>query len=154
MKIKIGNQAVSEIIGTALLLSIAVGLFSIVQIMVFAIPFNPSPPSARLVASIDGGNITIVHHGGESLELTDTQIILFSGDQTNVSMATDHLDINTSSPKGSVQQWDIGERLIYNITQLPTDFQNSFFSSLEVYVTVVDLKSNSVVMMGTVREGS
>jgi len=152
MKIKMENQAVSEIIGTVLLLGMAIALFSTVQIMVSSYPVYPAAPSADLVAYLDHGNITIVHHGGQSLELKDTEIILRSGDKTNISVAENHLDAKTSNGN---EQWDISEIVMYNITNdLPTDFQNSYHNSLKVDVTVVDLKSNSVIMMGTVQEGS
>lgn len=141
MKIKIGNQAVSEIIGTALLLSIAVGLFAVVQIMVFAIPFNPTAPSARLVASINGSTVYVVHHGGESLSL-DTKVIFTVNDNTITKNASEILNQSTSDGD---DLWSIGEMVNYT---------DAGFISAQVYVTVVDIKSNSVVMIGAVREES
>jgi hypothetical protein len=141
MKINIGNQAVSEIVGTILLLSIAIGLFSIVQIMVFAIPFNPGAPSARLVASINGSTVYVVHHGGESLSL-DTKVVFTVGDNTFTKNASEILNQSTSDGD---DLWSIGEMVNYTRTE---------FELARVYVTVVDIKSNSVVMMGAVREGS
>ena len=145
MKNKRGKLAASEVVGTVLLLSIAIALFSSVQLMVFSLPQNERAPSASLVGSVYNGNITIEHHGGESLQLSTTQIILGSGVQTNVSIATNYLDTNTSNGD---DQWDIGESLVYNITTQLGNIPNNS----KIDVTVVDLKSNSVVMMGAIKE--
>ncbi|UCB59548.1 MAG: hypothetical protein JSV67_02450, partial [Thermoplasmatales archaeon] len=43
MRRKRANKAVSEIVGTSILLAMAIALFSIVQIMAVSFPFNPHP---------------------------------------------------------------------------------------------------------------
>jgi len=53
MKNKRANKAVSSIVGTALLLGMAIALFSIVQILALSFPYNPNPPSVRLVGNIE-----------------------------------------------------------------------------------------------------
>jgi hypothetical protein len=136
------NKAVSEIVGIAILLGISISLFVIVQTLVLSYPFEPSPPSVNLVGTINGENIFIEHHGGESISL-DSKIIITIGDEveTNI-LALDYLDTESSNNNNI---WDIGEIVSY-----PTnlDIANKYVSA-----TVVDVKTNSIVMTGVIQEG-
>jgi len=151
MKNKRGKLAASEVVGTVLLLGIAIALFSSVQLMVFSLPQNERAPSASLVGAANNGNITISHHGGESLILSNTQIIFRNNAQTFVLTGTP-ADIVSNTSKGHLDNWDIGEVLAYNLTNITTHL-GGIPSNSEIDITVVDLKSNSVVMIGTVKEG-
>ena len=66
------DGAISEVLGTLLLLGLAVGLFSVLYIIVFSYPFSPNPPSADLIGSIaEEGNtmtVTIENLGGRYLK--------------------------------------------------------------------------------------
>ena len=58
---KIGNnkKGVSEIVGVAILLGMAIALFTIVQLMAISFPFNKPNPSVSLTATIDDTKINI-----------------------------------------------------------------------------------------------
>jgi hypothetical protein len=143
MKNKRRNQAVSEIVGVAILLGISISLFSCVQLIVYSYPFEPSPPSLNLVASIDQENILIEHHGGESISL-DAQIRISIGGLNQYSIiARDHLSSNSSD---NDEYWEIGEVVVYN--------PNLELSGLRVETTIVDKETNSIVMTGIIQGGS
>ena len=139
---KRANNAVTEVLGTAMLLGMAIVLFSALQIIVFAHPFDPSAPSVNLVGTIDGDNVIIEHHGGESLSL-DTEILLTIGTDTTTITAGNYLDVNTSNGD---QLWNIGEKVSY-----PSSVS---LTGCHVEVTVVDVETNSIIMRGTIQEGS
>lgn len=138
MKIGKSNEAVSEILGTALLLGIAVSLFSLLSIVVLAYPFTPSPPSVNLVGYIeDGTNVTLEHYGGESLDLTNKVIVRIQETYTNINI-TDFLDDANNN-----DLWDLGEQLIYPVGNVTGN---------QIGVTVVDTRSNSIIMSGILQE--
>ena len=61
-RFKDSNNMVAEIIGTVLLLGIAVAIFSTLYVVVFAYPFPTSSPNVTLIGTIEGSNIIIEHH--------------------------------------------------------------------------------------------
>ena len=143
MKNKRTNNAVTEVLGTAMLLGMAVVLFSALQIIVFAYPFEPSAPSVNLVGTMDGDNVTIEHHGGESLSLDTELLLTICGTNEPIITAGNYLDSNTSNGD---QLWNIGEKVSYTPSVAVT--------GCHVEVTVVDVETNSVVMRGTIQRGS
>ena len=139
MKNKRANNAVSEVVGTAILLGIAISLFSIVQVIALSFPFNPSTPSARLVGTVNQNTIVIEHNGGESLSL-DTKILYnIDGTSKIVQIAGDLLDVNTSDGDAL---WSIGEKVSYT-----PDFD---ISNHKIEISVIDLVSNSIIMSGII----
>jgi hypothetical protein len=143
MKNKRAIKAVSSILGTALMLGMAIALFSIVQALAFSFSYNPNPPSARLVGSIDGDTIHVFHHGGESLSL-DTKITITIDGDVYVKSAGEILNSTRSNGDNF---WNIGEKVSFD--------RNSHGLSLngrEVTIVVVDVESNSIVMQSTIQE--
>jgi hypothetical protein len=130
------NSAVSEVMGTILLLSITVGLFSVVAISAYnLLPFNPAP-SADIICQVNGDNIILTHHGGDGLSL-DTKIGFSNSTGTKYIVAGDYLD-ETSKEDG---KWSIGEKIVYSNPNL---LQN------QIRVMVVDPSSNSFILSVTV----
>jgi flagellin-like protein len=141
MRRKRANNAVSEIVGTSILLAMAIALFSIVQIMAVSFPFNPHPPSARLVGYVDGEWVFIPHHGGEPLD-SDTRIIIIVDGISNESNIETVEPLSNNSDKDSL--WEIGEILGFKNT--------SHLSGLNVKVIIADTLSNEIIMMSTLKE--
>ena len=67
------NSAVSEVLGTILLLLINVGLFSVVAISAYSLLPSNSAPSTDIICQVNGDNIILTHQGGDALSL-DTKI--------------------------------------------------------------------------------
>jgi len=135
------NHAVSEIIGTVMLLGIAIAMFSLVQLFAFGLlSENPNSPSVRLVASVEDSNIIIVHNGGESLPLNTRILYTINGTPQDPFNAGDSIIEN--DPKNNL--WGIGEIVKYNSEK---DLESS-----NVEILVVDVKSNSVIMRTIIQE--
>jgi len=146
MNIKRKKAAVSEVVAVVVLLGMSIAMYSVVQFMVFSYPFQPSTPSVNLVGSINETNvIKIGHFGGESISI-DSKIIIRIGNSDETSfIAEEHLDENFSDGDNL---WEIGEFITYPLSD------STSVSSDPIHVTIIDVKTNSVVMMGYIRGGS
>ena len=132
MRNKRKNLAVSEIIGTVLLLGITVTLFSILCVVVLAYPHISAPPSVNLVGMIDNDCLIIEHRGGESLS-PDTIIVI-----SNETSTTRHILKNVNiSDYSNNSQWDVGEWISIDISNIS-----------KADVAVIDQKTDSVIMTG------
>jgi flagellin-like protein len=143
IKTKRANNAVSEIIGVILLLAMAVALFSTVYLFVMhdALDISEnSPPSVTVLGTIGGSDIILEHRGGDALSLDTEIMITISGIVYNMTVG-DLMD-NESKEDG---KWSVGEKLSYGPSMDITGRQ--------VGILVIDAKSNSVVMQGTLQEG-
>ena len=134
------NKGVSAIIGTVLLLGITIVCFAVLNFIIFSFQSQPPVPSANIVGSFKGDSIIIEHNGGESLH-SDTMVILsFPNDYLWIGSTGELLnDINNDS------FWNIGEQVQINSSEYPEEVQNS-----SVIISVVDVKSNYVVMTGKI----
>ncbi|MCK5113024.1 MAG: type IV pilin, partial [Thermoplasmatales archaeon] len=72
------DKAISQIIGAILLLLIALAILSLVYMYVLSYPLPNPAPYVDIVGSLEEGNITLLHRGGESLDL-DTEVRLTIG---------------------------------------------------------------------------
>jgi len=147
-KMKKAKQAVSDILGTILLLGITVSIFSVLSAVVLTYPFEPSNPSINLIGYVDGNEIIIEHCGGEKIRL-DTKIILTINDSM-VFMSTAEENLTATSSNGD-NYWNLGEIVLINTTKAPI---NEIILNAKVDVTVVDITSNSVVLMGIFQEAN
>ena len=143
MKYIKNNEAVSDIVGIAILLGISVSLFALVQTIVLNYPFEPSPPTVDLVGHIENDNIIIEHQGGESISLDSKILISIEGQEQSSDTASDLIDPDSSD---NDDLWDIGEFVSYPIT---VDYANKY-----VKATVVDVETNSIVMIGILQGGN
>ena len=126
------TNAVTEIIGTQLLLFITVGLFSIIYISVFVMPLGDSPPHADIIIGVDGNDIIFYNAGGTGLSL-DTQVkLMIGGEEQHSFTVDDHLP---EEFKGD-DLWSCPEQFIYNIPLL---------EGKDVTVNIVDVASNSLI---------
>ncbi len=136
MKHNRADEAVSEIIGTILLLGITVSLFSVICGIVLSYPFSPSSPSTNLVGMVEEDYLLIEHRGGKALDL-GTKVSLTIGNNMS-EIITVEACLNNESKEDN--RWDIGEWFVY---------QNSSMAGKKVGITVVDVESDSVILMET-----
>jgi hypothetical protein len=132
------NIAVSETVGTLLLLGISVSLFSVIYLSVLMVSPSPTRPSVNLICTVEKNNITLEHRGGKTLDL-DTEIIVTTNGTNETLTVNDYM--NNESKENGV--WNIGERVVYPAGDI---------TDLKVSVTVVDVYSNSVIMMAVLQE--
>jgi len=108
------NNAVSEVVGTILLLGIAVALFSVLYYMVLAEPFETNNPYPSIATYVEGGNIVIEHRGGNELGADSHFEYTIGGKAYHFTMkdliqGTEGAyleDINSD------EKWNFGERII------------------------------------------
>jgi len=136
MKHKKTDEAVSEIFGTILLLGITVSLFSVICAVVLSYPFSPSSPSTNLVGMVEEDYLLIEHRGGKALDL-GTKVSLTIGDNMS-EIITVEAYLNNESKEDS--RWGIGEWFVY---------QDSNITGKKVGIAVVDVESDSVILIET-----
>ncbi|MGC9308486.1 MAG: PKD domain-containing protein [Thermoplasmatota archaeon] len=144
------KSAVSEVLGTVLLLGIAVIIFSGLVIYVMSATDNgDSSPDLDLVGYVGGSNrdIIIEHRGGESLDLKNVVIYVNKGvvDQFTVTFDKEGNPSRGSITNGSNGRWGIGSYYSYDFGENIQHWQ--------VEIVVVDQISNSIVMSGIVNTG-
>ena len=132
------NIAVTEMVGTLLLLAISISIFSLVYFSVLTVSPYPTKPSVNLICTLENNNITLEHRGGKTLDL-DTEITV-NINGTNEKFIVNNYINNTFKENGV---WNMGERVIY-----PT----GDVADLKVSVSVVDKHSNSLIMMVILQE--
>ena len=132
------DNGVSEIIGTVLVLGMTVALFSLIYVSVLAVSPISNVSSANIVLRVEGDNIIIDHCGGSSLSL-DTKILMMVDSISMNATAKDGLDDKYEND----DLWGIGEKLVFPVENL---------SGKQITVHVVDVDSNSIVMIGKLME--
>ena len=148
------KEGVSEIIGTIILLAIAIVTFSVFAIYVLS-NNNPSlSPDLNLVGYMNEKQcIVIEHKGGEELELEKAKIVIWKGKMDSYEYNFDKngnvmgvgayfKDMNKN------KRWDVGDYIEINAS--------SIFGNIEhwqISVVVIDKESNSIVMSGILKRG-
>jgi len=140
MKITKANRAVAEILGTMLLLTIAVLALSVIYFYVLS-DDGPSPETyVKITGSVIGSNVIFEHQGGESLELNTKISIKIAGIEYSGMVS------NWLNDENNNDEWNLGERMTfpfeYNLSRLG-QYRN-------VDVTAVDDESNSIVLTGPI----
>jgi len=143
-KIK-SNNALSEVLGTILLLGITVSVFSVVYASFFSIEVGPSSPYVNIVGTIENNNLILEHRGGKSLEL-DTKVIFYMQDGSTHNCIVGDADYLITIYKND-GEWGIGERFVFPLNSL-----SNYVPFEPIDVLVVDITSNSVILRGTLQE--
>lgn len=143
---KYKDISTSEIVGTILLLSIAItlvcGLYYLVSTVASNNQSTPAP-SVNIVGMIHGNQIVFEHNGGTTLSVDTKFIITIHGDEVDPFSALGHfVDTNNDG-------WSIGECVSY--TPDPTQFPTLLDTEIEA--TVVDVTSNQIIYKGLIQEG-
>lgn len=128
------NKAVSEVVGTVLLLGMAVAIFSTIYISVLSTSLDAPEPNPIIVAKIEGKNIIFEHRGGKELSL-ETKILIDIENANDLTVGELLIDTNGDG------QWNIGERLAYEF--------NYNISQLEADVISIDVGGNKIILQGT-----
>ncbi|HVQ00704.1 MAG TPA: type IV pilin [Candidatus Thermoplasmatota archaeon] len=138
-------KAVSEVVGTLLLIGIVVSLFVLLSFITFTLPqifFSKPTPSVNIIGNVEGNGIVLEHHGGQSIPL-DAEIRIMFAETPVVTTVGNVLD-SKYKMNGA---WDIGEKIFipYNDPNLPI---------MQISIIITDKASNSVFMRGILQSGS
>ena len=143
------DEGVSEVVGTLLLISIGVTLFSVLMLLVFdsSILFESRslPTSNIIVLYNEPGEIVFENRGGESIPLESMITLNFADIPPIQFTAAQYLD---PLPGPNDHYWTMGERIVYNASLIPN------LNSLEIQAMIVDSSTDLVIMRGIIREGS
>ncbi|MFO8132449.1 MAG: PKD domain-containing protein, partial [Thermoplasmatota archaeon] len=133
-----GKEGVSEIIGTVLLLAIAVIIFSSLIVYVFSMDTSPSAPSVHMVGSMESTTTAIIENrGGDSIPMEDLKLVIWKGDHT-INAPYTFEDQNNNGI------WDVGDYI---------RIQCNNCSGWKISAVVIDKPSNSIIMSGTLING-
>jgi hypothetical protein len=148
MFIKLGSNAVSEIVGTILLLVIAISVFSVIYMNVLS-EDGPSPETyATIIGRVETtGDAIFEHRRGEGIHIDSIVYMLYAGKFPITTTVADLLD---SSGKEN-GMWDIGEQLIYKPD--PELIPPTFLDDIQIRGFINDIVSNSLIFWGTLQEG-
>lgn len=140
-KFKKNNSCVSEVLGTILLLGIAVAIFSVLYIIVLSEPLETEEAYPTTVTFIEGDNIIVEHRGGKELGVDNTFNFEF-GDESYLFNVGDLLqDLNSD------YKWNIGERLILDGEDISKDtIFNWTINDVDIFGS--DLDNNRLIMSG------
>ncbi|MBS3748918.1 MAG: type IV pilin N-terminal domain-containing protein, partial [Candidatus Thermoplasmatota archaeon] len=136
------DNAVTEILGTMLLLLIAVAIFSTVYFSVLTISPKSPIPHANLAFTFNNENITISHLNGEPLN--PKSIVIISIDNTTISQEIRNI---SSWDTNNDNLWGFGEKLVLQSGQ--TDLIDC-----DISLKIVDKQSNSLVFFGEYHQPS
>jgi hypothetical protein len=138
------EHAVSEIVGTLILIVIAVSTFSAVSIIILN-PWtnfsNVDIPEVLLVGSIHNNDVVIEHQGGIPLDTKTKLTITIEG-------AADTFRVNDFSywfDQNSDGLWTVGERVVYPAGNL---------QGKQVSCVVVDVDKNSIIFDKIIQKGT
>ena len=132
------NKAVSETVGTLMLLGISVSLFSVLYISIGTIYPSSSSPSANLLSSIENNNIIIEHRGGKTLDF-NTKFIVTINKIDSTYVVYDYLSNESRNDSG----WNFGEKVVSPVGDL---------TGKKVTLSVIDIKSNSIILIVDLQE--
>ena len=139
------ENAVTEIIGTMILLVIAVSVITCIYFTVFSNLEPVDEINCVIVGGIEAGDVVFTHRGGESLDL-DSVVTLSIAGQSESFIVGDHLDHSAKSDG----VWNVGEELVLvNYT----DLEDDTFDIPNVYGEISDRIHNALVFIGTLQEG-
>jgi len=139
MKGKRTDEAISDLLGTMLLLTVAVSVFSVISLNTLSDISPEEHPLVTIVGALEGNNVILTHRGGESLPLESEIVLTIGGTQLNFT-AGQLLDNKSKQD----ELWTVGELLVYSGTNL---------TGLRVEATVVDVKDDTTLLMGILQHG-
>ena len=98
-------SAVSELVGTLILIGVISGVAGIIAVSLLSQPVPPDIPSVQVVTFIEGNNLTLVNQGGDTLPEGSYSILVNGNDMTSVFQ-----------PPPSTSPFKIGQNLTYKGT--------------------------------------
>lgn len=128
------SYAVTSVLETLILLSMTVGFFIVLYLMVFSFSFAPLPPSVHIMGTTDGDDIILYHQGGDPLPMESSIILRIEDKQSKLTVG-DYLDAEAKKDS----QWDMGEQLVIPGFD-PSDHHGN--------IMVVDGDTNAMVFYG------
>jgi hypothetical protein len=145
MSIKSEDSAVSEIVGTILLLVIAISSFSVVYTDVLSEDGPSTETYATIIGKIEAEDLVFEHRRGETLDLDSIVILTIAGQRQPPRTLRELLDQSSQSD----YLWNIGERISIPLQSFGIGPDENVRVAGEIY----DEGSNSLIFWGVLRDG-
>ncbi|PKK85138.1 MAG: hypothetical protein CVT48_06925, partial [Thermoplasmata archaeon HGW-Thermoplasmata-1] len=126
------EKGVSEMVGTMLLLGIAVALFAALSLVVISALNAPNSVHANLEVADMYDRITVYHKGGEDLQADDFLIFDIDGNKITKTVGK-CFSSHPEDDKNGDGKWNIGETITYDLGG-------------NVSITVVSKETNQVIL--------
>lgn len=140
---KKNKHGVSEVLGTILLLGIAVAIFSVLYFVVLSENFETEKPYPTVVTFVEGDHIVIEHRGGEELGVDNKFTFNIGGNPYTFYLSGLLEDTNSDD------KWNIGERLILKGSDIYIDSDTIFnWTTPDADLSGNDLDNNRIIMSG------
>ncbi|OKY77518.1 MAG: Pilin/Flagellin PilA family [Candidatus Methanohalarchaeum thermophilum] len=140
------KEGVSPVIGVILMVAITVIMAAIVAGFVFGVIQTPqaTPTASITIDSISNssGQMVLLHQSGDSLNVSDIDVIVTGLDNTTKTATKDLEEVVASSFDGS---WDTGERVIIS----ESDFGYGFTEGNDFEARIVHTPSGGTVSAPT-----
>ena len=118
------DDAVSPVIGVILMVAITVILAAVIGTFVLGLgtDLQNNPPNAQLTFNEDdGGNLTIIHDGGNSVDVRKMNVTNDNNGNNFVNNATNDAVCQTSNTTTDAQNWTSSELSAGDTCTLPAD---------------------------------
>ena len=138
------QKAVSEIVGTMLLLGSAVVLFSVVYFSILSAPTPTQSPAFDVIANIEGraddATIVVLHRGGDPVDANARFFVEIAGERESEKILKNYIVENDENE----DLWNFGEQIKYYVGNV---------SGVKLDMGIIDIHSNSLVLMSALQEG-
>ena len=139
------TTAVSEIIGTILLLSISIALLCVLYIIVLHNATSPltsdHTSTSQLIATVEEKDVILENRGGISVPMNAKLVFTIGGQEYFAKVSDCVEDTNGDG------MWSIGERVMFTPPSIDS------LIGLQVSISIINPDSNSMIMEGLVQEG-
>ncbi|MFE3845746.1 type IV pilin N-terminal domain-containing protein [Thermoplasmatota archaeon] len=145
------NNAVTDLVGTMLMLFIAIALFSIIYFFVFSVEAPVRAPSTNILGYLEGDNIYFEHWGGETLGTEASIIFTIAGDRKDSVYLQDDFEIWDSKGENiaNPDKWSFGEILFFNASDI---FSEQLINKRVTYSFISEL-GGSIISEGMLQDG-
>jgi len=145
------NNAVTDLIGTMLMLFIAIALFSIIYFFVFSVEAPVRPPSTNVIGYLEGDTIYFEHWGGETLGTEASIIFTIAGDRKDSVYLQDDFEIWDSKGDNipNPDKWSFGEILVFDASEI----LGEQLINKRVTYSFIDELGGSIISEGMIQDG-
>jgi hypothetical protein len=103
-----GGHAVSEVLGSVVLIGMIVTVITVAGVIVLSKPLPPAIPALTITITNTSSNLTLRHDGGEPLRAGDFRVMVNNADKTADFTST-----------GNLSRWSVGDTMSLNLN--PSD---------------------------------
>jgi FlaG/FlaF family flagellin (archaellin) len=139
------EYAVSEVVGTLLLIGIGISLVLVLALVTISIPnafFSSPTPSVNIIGTVTDNSVILEHHGGDPVSIDSMIYLHFAETPYNTTIRT-VLDSNAKADG----YWNIGERIVIPYTGMD-------LSEMQVSILIIDVDTHSLILRGILQSGA